>query len=333
MPSLTDERGQDFQHPDPVTDQALEWALRLQANEADRHALNTWLSEGADRGEALARALALFDCPALAVASAQTLAEAEALNDERHRPPRPWWRPTRTVSMALAASLAAALVLPVLDIDWLIRFRADHRTAAGEIANIVLPDGSRMQMNSQTSVALDFKDGHRTVRLIEGEAFFEVVHDTDHPFMVTGGFGTVRVTGTAFNVAREDQEDVVYLESGHVLLSRANADADAKSMPLNPGETAAVDKASIALLPQTDSELRLAWREGWIQLSALPLRQALAEIGRHTDLRIVTLPGTNLDTPVSGSFRIAEAAAAINSVVTAAGATAQHLPGGILFIR
>lgn len=331
MHALTDDQDQpSFRHPDPVIDQALEWVLKRQAGEADQDALNAWLAEGSDRREALSRVLALYDCPALTVATAQSAAAAEPSSAPMARAPFTARR-FAFVPLALAASLAAAIVVPLLGSDWLLRLRADYRTGAGEITTIDLPDGSRMQMNSQTAVMLDFEHGRRAVRLIEGEAFFEVVHDASRPFTVTGGYGTVRVTGTAFDVARDADADVVHLQSGRVMLTQEGVNST--PVVMMPGQTATVDLARISFLPQDDGESLLAWREGWIELSAVPLRKALDEIGRHTDLSIMTLPGAALETLVSGNFRIAEADAAIESVATAAGARIERLPGGILFIH
>lgn len=331
MHALTDdEPATAFRHPDLVIDKALDWVLQLQAGEADQTALNAWLAEGPDRGEALSRVLALYNCPALTVASAQTAAAStRTANTTRPLAVRSQFR--RLAPMALAASLAMIFVVPLLGSDWLLGLRADYRTGSGEIIAVDLPDGSRMQMNSRTAVAMDFEDGHRAVQILQGEAYFDVAHDAAHPFTVTGGYGTVRVTGTAFDVARGALQDVVHLDSGRVLLTHQGVDT--APIAMMPGQTAAVDHAQIAFLPDDDGKSRLAWRDGWIELSAVPLRSALQEIGRHTDLRIVTLPGAALDTAVSGSFRIAEAAAAIDSVATATGATIQRLPGGILFIH
>ncbi|QEE46595.1 hypothetical protein FVA81_19150 [Rhizobium sp. WL3] len=330
MPSVIDEKTTGFRHPDPVTDQALEWVLRLEAGEVERAALDTWLAEGADRGAALARVRALYDCPALTVATAQA-ASAGTRPGTVRSPVASASMLRRAAPLALAASIAAAIIVPLLGSDWLLRLQADHRTGAGEITTIDLPDGSRMQMNSQTAVMLDFENGRRAVRLLDGEAYFDVVHDVTRPFTVTGGFGTVRVTGTAFNVARGEGEDLVHLDTGRVMLVPDGTASE--PLALTPGQTAAISNTAIALLPDGAAEYRLAWRDGWIELSAVPLRTALDEIGRHVDISIVTLPGAVLDTPVSGSFRIAEARAAIDSVVTAAGATIERLPGGILFIH
>lgn len=332
MPALTDDKtAAGFRHPDPVTDQALDWVLTLQAGEADPAALDAWLAEGPDRGAALSRVLALYACPTLAAASTQ-MAAASA------RAPAPvpavaaLARYRLAAPLALAACLAGALVVPLVGSDWLLSLQADHRTGAGEIVSIALPDGSRMQMNSQTAVLLDFKNGRRAVRLLEGEAYFDVVHDASRPFTVTGGFGTVRVTGTAFDVARSADADIVHLDSGRVTLSQDDGAAP-DAVALTPGQTATVNRAAIALLPEDTAQHRLAWRDGWIELSAVPLHMALQEIARHSGLRIVTLPGAALDTPVSGSFRIREADAAIDSVAIAAGARIERLPGGFLFIR
>ncbi|MBX9469139.1 MAG: FecR domain-containing protein [Rhizobium sp.] len=330
MPSVIEEKTTGFRHPDPVTDQALEWVLRLEAGEAERAAFDAWLAEGADRGEALARVRALYDCPALTVATAQAASARTRPGTVRSSVASASML-RRAAPLALAASIAAAVIVPLLGSDWLLRLQADHRTDAGEITTIDLPDGSRMQMNSQTAVMLDFENGRRAVRLLDGEAYFDVAHDVTRPFTVTGGFGTVRVTGTAFNVARGEDEDLVHLDSGRVMLVPDGTASE--PVALTPGQTAAISSTTIALLPDGAAEYRLAWRDGWIELSAVPLRTALDEIGRHVDISVMTLPGPVLDTPVSSSFRIAEAGAAIDSVVTAAGATIERLPGGILFIH
>ncbi|KPF46854.1 FecR domain-containing protein [Rhizobium sp. AAP43] len=340
FPSTDEERGSGYRHADPVMDQALDWFLKLRAEDADPEAFEAWIAGHPDRAAALSRVTALWDCPEVAAATAEVARKGQTAQTAAAAPPEPL-RPRRRVGfiagfsrispVALAASLLAAVALTTVDRDWFFAFRADHRTGAGEIATITLPDGSRMQLNSRTSVMLDFEDGRRAVRIIEGEAWFEVAHDTAHPFTVTGGFGTVEVTGTRFDVARRDEADVVHLESGGVRLTR---DEDGgQTLAMTPGQTAAVSRSAISMLPDDDTDIRLSWREGWIQLSGVPLRQALAEIGRHTGDRIVTLPGAALDTPVSGSFRIEAAEAAIEAVTTAAGATLDRLPGGILIIR
>ncbi|MGK9522743.1 FecR domain-containing protein, partial [Salmonella enterica subsp. enterica] len=77
----------------------------------------------------------------------------------------------------------------------------------------------------------NYKD-QRRVTLKKGEAFFNVAHDSRHPFIVRAGEGQVRVTGTQFNVWKyEDQVRVMLLE-GSVQVSSDQAHA---SVALSPG--------------------------------------------------------------------------------------------------
>ncbi|MBB4952378.1 transmembrane sensor [Agrobacterium vitis] len=325
-----------YRPPDALTDAAIEWFLKMQAGEAKQAELDAWLAADPGRRERFAAVQSLWNCPALTAATAeiapashiQAAAGRRAIQGSRFvRAGAPRLR--RLMPALLAASIALAVILPLLS-NWLLRPSPDFQTGPGQIATFVLPDGSHMQLNSRSSVAVDFADGRRAVRLIEGEAFFDVAHDAAHPFIVRGGFGQVRVTGTRFDVARDDDEDVVHLENGSVTLEDDRA---AQRMNMRPGQTAALRRNSIQLLPDDDTESRLAWRDGWVQLSSVPLGQALREIARHTDLRMITSPGAQLDTPVSGSFRIADARAAIDTIAAAGGAKARSLPGGIVFIH
>ncbi|MCL3782554.1 FecR family protein [Prolixibacteraceae bacterium JC049] len=87
-------------------------------------------------------------------------------------------------------------------------FRADK----GSIAEVVLADGSIVRLNAQTSLTYreDPKTGHRLVSL-EGEAYFNVVHDEERPFIVEAGDLTLIDLGTQFNV--QAYSDTRYIET------------------------------------------------------------------------------------------------------------------------
>jgi transmembrane sensor len=245
----------------------------------------------------------------------------------RSRQPIAGWLMAAASAASILAAASFAGILADLGADW----GADYRTAAGETSNIVLPDDSRVHLNSDTALSLDFDGGRRGVSLLKGEAWFEVAHDQKRPFTVAGGYSIVHVTGTSFDVSREDEADRVHLVTGRIYLTpREN---DATSLHLTPGETAKADRSSISRVATADDDRLLAWRSGWIVLSGTPLREALAEIERYTDSRLLTLAPSILETPVSGSFRIENADDAIASVVTAAGGKIDHLPGGFIIIR
>ncbi len=77
----------------------------------------------------------------------------------------------------------------------MIAWEADYTTATGAQSMIPLPDGSTMVLNTASAVSLDFENGRRRVRLLRGEAFFDVRHDPAHPFTVAAQFGRSRSRG------------------------------------------------------------------------------------------------------------------------------------------
>lgn len=333
MVTRWEERGvAEFRHADPAMDQALEWFLRLQAGEGDRRLFDVWLAGRGEHRDAYDRVRKLWNCPELSVATAQ-LPQTPVVSKSRPSVVRIAQRVVIRFGapLALAATVLGAAVLVEVSPDWVARWTADYQTAAGEIRDIALPDGSRMQLNSRSIVALDFEKDRRGVRLLEGEAWFEVAHDASRPFTVTAGHGTVLVTGTSFNVERLDEADVVVLRSGRISLGR-RGDAE-QALVLSPGDAAEVDADGVSRLSEAALEDRLAWRDGWVLLAGVPLREALSRIGRYSQARILALGGEALEIPVSGSFRIEEADAAIESVATAAGAKFERLPGGFIIIH
>ncbi len=133
------------------------------------------------------------------------------------------------------AGIAAALLLTI-GLSWLLMRKADDspgktvvsqtdtRPAPRQPERMVLPDGSIawVKAGSQLAYPTAFSGNTRTVQL-EGDAFFEVVKDSKHPFIVqSGGFNT-RVLGTSFNVRSyaQKQEFEVTVVTGKVAVSEA----------------------------------------------------------------------------------------------------------------
>ena len=186
--------GETFAHPDPVADPvddaALDWFVRRQDAPGDaalERAFRLWLGEDPRHAAAYARYDALWALPELDAASANLAARQDRA--DTHRAARP--RRRRRAALAAAAALLLAVGLARYPDLWL-RWQADYRTAAGGRSDVTLPDGSRMMLNTASAVAVDFAGGRRSVRLLAGEAFFDVVRDPDHPFRVSGPLGRSR---------------------------------------------------------------------------------------------------------------------------------------------
>jgi ferric-dicitrate binding protein FerR (iron transport regulator) len=136
--------------------------------------------------------------------------------DKEYRIKKPFYK--RWVSYAVVAVIISAIVLlyPVIG-------NTEHKTIAsakkpanevsinqGSRTKIELPDGSQVWINSGSKLSYDdfFKGATREV-VLDGEAYFDVVKDTDHPFIVHTSGIDIKVLGTAFNVKAYKSEPVI----------------------------------------------------------------------------------------------------------------------------
>lgn len=207
----------------------------------------------------------------------------------------------------------------------------DHMTAVGERMSVALPDGSAMQLNSATAVALDFAGGRREVRLLEGEAFFDVRSDAAHPFRVVGHFGTVEVKGTAFAVRLEPREDQVVLERGKVEVALRQDPQE--RVDLHPGQMVGAGASVLSAPRVVDPAQALAWREGRIVFDDQPLADVLAELGRYRSGMVLVMDPAANGLRVSGNYRLDDVDGAIRTLADAAGVAISRLPGGIVILR
>jgi transmembrane sensor len=321
-----------YSHPDPVTDEALDWLAYLQDEPDDparRLAFQQWLAGDPVREEAVTRLERMRALPSLREATRQDAARV-AGPMRTPAPVRGRHRASRMAAMAAAAALLLGIGLyeyPAL----MIRWQADYVTATGVIRRIALPDGSSMTLNTASAVALDFAGGRRQVTLLQGEAFFEVRKDADRPFRVTGHFSDAEVKGTAFAVRTDESEDSVLLTRGAVEVSRLSDPRDGRL--LVPGQMVEATASGLSDAVAVDPNRPLAWLDGRIVVSDQPLGEALGELRRYFDGMIVIANRGAAATLVNGSFRLSDPEAAIRTLAASAGAATTRLPGGLLIIR
>jgi transmembrane sensor len=269
---------------DPVLEeQAALWAARLDGSTLtadDRNALDAWLA-----AKPLHRALLSSYCqfsadleqllPALASAGAAGLAGAA-----------PARRTGRWLAWAAGGALAAAAAVAV--ILWAGRTRTQTESLATPIAQrqtFTLADGSRIELNAQTSVRVDIGAQERRVRLAAGEAFFSVQKDPRRPFIVETPAGSVQVTGTKFDVRADSPGtlEVTVVEGTVQARPGDNRGREGASIVLRAGDrlSAGPGGVQVRALPAGSLEDALAWRQGQIVFDGTPLREALAAFARY----------------------------------------------------
>ena len=293
---------------------AAEWMARLRsdrATEEDRAAYVRWLDASPENRAA---ADSLDEVWTMAGSLEQDPMVQELLSPRRPRNGRGrvWAPRLAVVVVVLCLSLAA----------WWTGRRmlagASYETASGEQRVVDLADGSRLHLNVTTRLEVALRSDVRDVRLVRGQAFFEVVADPERPFVVTAGDKEITVLGTKFDVLLEGGETRVTVIEGRVAVTSrgptaTSAPGDPSLLAAKAGEAAPVPGAGPrqATHPTHRIELRAsdaitwpesappsqltsktamasveAWLDGKVIFDATPLRDAIAEIDRYTPVRV-----------------------------------------------
>ena len=275
-------------------DTAAAWFVRSRAadwTEADAARLQAWLA-------ADPRHRASFDDVAEAwAASAEAAAlpavqslRAEALAATRRRPQR-----SLPAAAALAAVLAVVVLAGVLSVLGL-RQPADvqiYRTDVGERATVTMADGSRAMLNTASELAVEYTRKRRSLRLISGEAWFDVAPNPGRPFVVTAGAHTVTATGTSFNVRAAAEGLQVAVSEGAVVVATADR---TPLTTVTAGQRADVRGANVRL--EAAGPVAGDWRAGRLEFEAATLGEAVAEMNRYRRTPMI------LDDPGLSALRV-----------------------------
>ena len=294
------------------------WIARLNADDVtdkDRERFQAWLSEHplhVRAYEELSRTwseLVNAGPWVRAVLFAQSMnraAAARAPHSVFGRPRPPW---------ALAAAASLVLVALGVLVYWRTAGSSNvYTTAIGEHATISLPDGSTLELNSNSAASVDFTSVRRMIRLERGEGFFKVAHDTRRPFWVVGGGSWVRAVGTAFNVYLRPDDVRVTVSEGTVKVGGADllngsapfegALARAPAAVLSAGEQADLHGSATATRKLSSAEVQrsLTWREGTLYFENQSLSEVVEEVGRYTKVHLVVADEAVGHLPVGGTF-------------------------------
>jgi transmembrane sensor len=227
-----------------------------------------------------------------------------------HAPATPHAGPRVRRRFALIAGLAAACVAGMVwqggSID------SDHATGIGERRPMTLADGRTVELNTNTAIAVDLDGPRREVRLLRGEAWFDVETDPDRPFVLRTDAGTIRVRGTSFNVRLDGERMVVSLVEGRVKL--ISAERAVASMILDAGWQAVVTSGSIQAEQGFDQAAVTAWQRGQLVFYDTPLAQVVEQLNRYRPGRIVLVGRDLAGLKVSGVFSTQDPDAALAAI-------------------
>jgi len=330
------EPGERQDIPDPIGDTAQDWVLRLNAGGlalAERERFEAWCAADPRHRAAYDEVRALWDgIDGLEHAFAPHRPRVEA-PPASPPPARFPWRPAAAAGLIVACLVLFVAMPPHLS----GRLLADHSTAVGQQRTIALPDGSVAYLNTDTAIDVAYSDARRQVRLLYGEALFEVRKDPARPFDVLAVDGRTTAVGTTFVVKEGAETALIAVTEGAVRV--ASPDAVRRSVE-DPGllveagqqvsyrRGAAPDGVQAFDLPVTT-----AWRQGAIVIRDRPLAEALIEIGRYHQGRIVLLGDASRLQSVTARLSLADLDGGIDALAATNGLSVTRVTDYLTIVR
>jgi transmembrane sensor len=203
---------------------------------------------------------------------------------------------------ASVACLAVSLLLGfIVKVAWLDR---TLETELGEWRTATLTDGTQVRIGPGSLLRVSFGDDHRSVRLIRGEAMFDVAKDASRPFFVRSEVVGVLAVGTEFRVSRRGGEDIVAVTEGSVAVYKDGRKAihgriqgsaatpatiaDATGgVALSAGEQVSVSKSKAVAKQKVNVDYEIAWADGWLTYEDKTIAEVASEFNRRNRIQIV----------------------------------------------
>lgn len=209
----------------------------------------------------------------------------------------------------LSLTKIAAIILLTLGIAYYFNHKKEEVVAyqtlsipAGQRAELTLADGTHVWLNAKSTLRFPQKFDPKCRRVeLEGEGYFEVVHDVNHPFIVSVNDFNVQVLGTEFNVRAYDKKTFeTTLLTGSVLITSSRMKGNVK---LNPNETVSLKGGKLELGKISDPNY-YRWREGLLCFDNETIGDLFEKFKRYYDVQIIVQRTELLTHRYTGKFRI-----------------------------
>jgi transmembrane sensor len=225
----------DMESTTSILEQASHWWELLHsegASSADHREFGEWVARSPERVEAYlqtARLVRAIKSPRLRwpnttaeVLIREAKASPEAvLPFSTGRITAPVDRAGARYSHRYAWGAAAVLLVGIGLALFMLETPQEFSTALGEQRSVLLADGSRVTLNTASTIQVNLHSRRRWVRLVKGEALFEVAHDAARPFEVRAGNAMIGDVGTQFNIDMRSNGTTVTVVEGQVAVNSA----------------------------------------------------------------------------------------------------------------
>lgn len=308
-----------------VRAEAAAWIARLhdeqRTPELDAR-LRAWLGEHEDHPRAFAR-----------MTQAWERAGGIRLRARREGPPVRRLAHSRFVPWA-----AAAVAMLVLSAIAATHFWGQHTvvTGVGQQRVSVLRDGTHVLLNTDTRIEVSYDDHARRVRLIHGEARFDVSKRPAWPFLVRVDGQEIRALGTSFIVRHDDQNLSVTLIEGRIsvapIASHGEPPAQHRQI-LSPGQRLIISRNHDPAVDEPELSRITAWEHGRVEFEGTPLADAVNEMNRYSQEQVMVTDRNIGKLRIGGVFRAGDSDEFVRIVTSAFGLEADRRGGDVVLSR
>lgn len=270
--------------------EAAAWLARLRAHDRTREdeaRFREWLAADPINAQRFEHVSTIWD-------------DMDALRDVPRTEPKPRLLTRRRL---LTGSLAACTV-GGLGLQWSLATAGVYTTALGEQRRLTLEEGSRLVLNTATSVKVRFDENRREIELRRGQAFFDVSSDP-RPFSVKVGAHDLTVQRGRFDLRLEEQQLSVLAINGIATLSE-DSESGKQLARFGNGERVRIDAEFHLEQDRPNVNDLLAWQSGQAAFRGEALARVIKEMNRYTERELVLADERASALRISGVYRVGD---------------------------
>ncbi|GAA6153937.1 FecR family protein [Pseudoteredinibacter isoporae] len=283
-----------------LLDQAAYWIVRLRSDRcalSDKQRFSDWLETDPQHAEAFDQVLDTWQASAFASNPVE----------------RQTKQTTNAFSWQYLGAAAATVLMAAAVIFWQANpgnvYENSFSTARGEFAEIELPDGSSIELNTNSKLDVYFDDDSREISLHQGEAYFDINSDNERPLSVDLGDAEVNVIGTEFNIHKKDDSSHIVVTEGRIRVSEKTGHeqiAGSKALVSEGQQVNVFKRTGLGLVMPKQNSQTVNWRNKTLVFQETKLQQALEELNRYLIEPVDTSDESLRYSLVSGTFSLEE---------------------------
>lgn len=220
-----------------------------------------------------------------------------------------WWQGGEYRMAVGGFGFAAVAAVAVIALAPVFSGYETYSTAVAQTESFQLQDGTTVTLGAKSKIKVQYSEHLRKVELIEGDALFEVTHNTAQPFVVLTEQTETRVLGTVFTVERDSEEVRIAVKQGKVrvgsplpMLATQLDDGGARVITLGQGVTADMNGSASEIM-QVDIDTIGSWTQGRITYENATLRTIIEDANRYSRKTIHIADEATAQMRVSIAFR------------------------------